>query len=381
MLFDLLGIYLVSWYTSITPGWKNIKYAILALTILFPCIVLSAEKTAPIEWHGYALAEDTSNLHGGIRNGSIYTVAGHLAAEIDTQTMDWWRGGKFVFGVLGIGQSHIQYFYTGAVQSPSSVTAQPEIKIANLAYEQEINNKLQIRLGIMDIDEHFNQSEVAIDLLNTSFTNTVSMAYGALLPTYPFPGIGAEIEYKNNDWILQAAVYQGNPRNQGSIFHRGFFALGEAVYKIQSASNNNIKYTAKFGIWNYYQPLRLQSFTNHGIYAIGEATWDSNWGPQFGFAIQGGANVYKTPSVPYSAAACFTITRLIAYRPKDSLNFALGRAWVYFDSFNKETYFEISYAMQIIENLKFIPDIQYFVEPTGIYPNAWVALARLTYTL
>lgn len=352
------------------------------ITILaaLPLAAFAAETPAssPLTWKGYVLAEDVSNLHGGLRTGSIQTGAGHLVANYDTAAANWWQGGTFVVGVLGIAQTHNQSLYTAAVQTPSNYSAVPEIRISDLNYKHTFNESFAFCLGVMDIDDEFNVTEVASDVLSSGLDNTIALASNVQLATYPFPGIGAYASIGKPILNLKLGIYQANPQHQHLIFKRGAFEIGELSSVLDGDKAINQSFTLKAGVWHNYQKLPWLRTKNNGWYLIGETTW-TGFERTLGAALNYGNSSSYVSSIPHSLAACFTVTGLIKSRAKDVLNIAAGRAWI--RGTNAENFYEVGYAIVITDKWTLTPDLQYITKPSGIYPNAWVGLLRLNYSI
>lgn len=350
------------------------------LVLLFP-LSIYAKLTSPWFLDGYAMGEAVDNMHGGIKTGTIATAAGRLTATYDTEIANWWHGGQFALGVLGIAQNHSQSQYTGAIQTPSSFSAFSEIRINDLAYQHSFNDSFMLRAGIMDMDDWFNINQVGLALCNAAFDNTLSLSGNAQIPTYPYPGFGAfaNIGFKKISLLL--GVFQGNPNHQDTVFERGQLVIAEMGTKFSSALYKTLlNYSAKVGVWGYQQNLTYVGLSDHGIYIIGEATWKTKASRKLGASIEFGFNPKKLHSITDSVAVSFSIGNLWQKRPNDSLNFGWGRAWEkglpHF-----ETFYECNYTIALTETINLVPDIQYFTHPGCRYANAWVGILRLIYTI
>lgn len=351
---------------------KPIKH-FLYLFLFFPLVCCA---NSPVVWRGYAMAENISNMHGGAQPGTIFTESFRLTAFYNTQQAGWWQGGQFAFGLLGIGQTHKQSLYTGALQPPSGFSGVPEIRITDLAYQQRFNKQFMLRAGIMDFDDYFNLIEVALPLANSGLTNTATINYNVQLATYPFPGFGAFAKIGDEKLFLLAGIFQGNPQHQSTVFQRGQLVILEGDAYIDTSQ---AEYKFKAALWDYQQPLKYIATTTKGIYGIAEATWNA-WQRKLQAGVTFGINP-KKPEVLYeSLAGCLVINGFIKQRPNDSLNFAMGRVWLY-GAEHPETYYEIGYTIRLLKDLTLTPDIQFFTHPGTIYENAWVGMLRLVYTL
>lgn len=352
----------------------------VTLALLFPFLTY-AKPTSPWFLDGYAMGEAVDNMHGGIKTGTIATAAGRLTASYDTDIANWWHGGQFAFGVLGIAQTHNQTQYTGAIQTPSSFSGISEIRINDLAYQHSFNDSFMLRAGIMDMDDWFNINQVGLALCNSAFDNTISMSGNAELPTYPYPGFGAFAKISLKKTSLLVGVFQGNPHHQDTAFKRGQLIIAELGSKFSNTlAKTLVHYSAKIGAWDYQQNLRSVGLSDSGIYLIGEATWKIKAGKKFGASIELGFNPKKQHAITDSVALSFSIGNLWQQRPNDSLNIGWGRAW-YNGQPNFETFYELNYTIALTRTINLVPDIQYFIHPGCQYQNAWVGILRLIYTV
>jgi carbohydrate-selective porin OprB len=348
--------------------------AIICLTIF--SIGIAQAKTSAVSWTGFAAAEDIDNIHGGIKSGSVLLATGEITATVDLQKAGWWDGGKVALGVFGLQQTHNQSLYTGSIQGPSNLTGVNEIKLSDLAYEQDFSNHFMARAGIMDIENYFNRTEVS-DYICNSAHHTGAWIANVQVPTTPFPGFGALGQYQDQTITAQVAIFQGNPQHQGSVFNRGYLLIGELAGTFTGNNKWSPNVTLKAGVWQYHQTLEWVGHSNHGLYGIVEAIWETQSGRTFDVALDLGTTPKKYGYVYDSFAIYFSMSKLLDFRPKDHLNAAVGSVWI--TNFDTETFVELSYSIHIIDNLRLIPDVQYFVKPSGIYPNAWVGILRLMY--
>lgn len=347
------------------------NFKALFILLFLPAICLS---NSDLRWLGYAMGEQISNMHGGLHTGTIYTEALRLTAVYDA-SKSLWRGSEFSLGVLAIGQTHKQYSYTAAIQPPSGFSGVPEIRITDLALAQTFDKYFSMRVGIMDFDDYFNLVEVALPLMNSALTNTATMNFNTQLATYPYPGFGAFAKMGSEKLFVLAGIFQGNPQHQGTLWQRGQLVIAEMDYFFDYKDAECI---VKGALWDYNQPLEYIGTTTKGIYAIAEMSKNMQ-GYTISSAINVGINPKKYNTVTHSVAACLLFGGIIPTRANDSLNFAIGRAWLE-GAQHPETYYEVGYTIKLIKDLYFTPDIQYFTHPDGQYPNAWVAILRLLYS-
>lgn len=370
------------------------KKLLITFLAIFVTFTAYANTKSPWVFKGYAVGEAVDNMHGGIKPGTILTAAGRLTATFDTEVAGWWRGGEFAFGVLGIGQTHGQTLYTGAIQTPSSMNGVSEIRINDLAYQHKFYSYVMLRAGIMDMDDWFNINETADLLLNTAFDNTIALSGNAELATYPYPGFGAMTQLGDRRLALLIGVFQGDPSHQHTVFKGGQLVIAEVSTHLGpdfmpeipqpkhlgGGINTDAHYILKFGLWDYQQNLEAIGNTDHGLYVIAETNWQTINGKKLSGSIEFGLNPKKYGTISDSLAASLSVGALLACRPDDSLNFGIASAWQKGQP-NAETVFEIGYDIQFIQGLVLTPDLQYITHPSGQYKNAWVGILRLAYTI
>lgn len=340
------------------------------------CATIYAHDT-PLSMLGYLCAESVSDLHGGVKTGTIFTEAARITAIYDTQKGFGLKGGEFALGVLAIGQTHRQSLYTPAFQTPSGYSGVPEIKFTDLAYQQRLNNFVLLKAGIMDFDDYFNVMEVATPLLNSAFTNTKTMDNNTQLATYPFPGFGAFTKLGTNDLFLLTGIYQGNPQHQGTVFKNGQLILAEldSFFTIQEVDN-----IFKIAYWDYHQPYDyVATIDDYGVYGIYQITWQA-LARKMSFAINLGLNPAKEDTIYTSFATCLIINGIFKIRPNDSFNLGLGRVLLESGP-HPETFYEAGYTIDLYRNFSITTDFQFYTHPGTEFKNAWVFIFHLNYNL
>ncbi len=338
-------------------GAPKVLQTILYALLFLPCACFA---NSDLIWRGYAMAENISNMYGGVQTGTIFTEALRLTAIYKTQSTGFWRNSEFGLGVLGIGQTHKQSLYTGALQPPSGFSGIPEIRITDLWYERKLNAQFMLRAGIMDFDDYFNLIEVALPLVNSGLTNTASLNYNTQLATYPFPGFGAFAKIGDQKQFILAGIFQGNPQHQDTVFRRGQLLILEVDKFIELAY---AEYILKAAVWDYQQPLEYIATTTKGVYAIAQARWNA-WQHKLEAGITFGINPKVAATIYESVAGCLIVKKPFKQRINDSLNFAIGRVWLE-GAEHPETYYEIGYTISLIKDLTLTPDIQFFTHPVG----------------
>jgi porin len=101
----------------------------------------------------------------------------------------------------------------------SNVEAPPTVRLFNLWIEQSLTNRINLRVGQFTAAQEFIVSKNADLFINSTFgwpmLNTQDLPSGG--PNYPEAGLGARLQVTFNDqFILHAAIFDGDPAGSGS---------------------------------------------------------------------------------------------------------------------------------------------------------------------
>jgi len=338
-------------------------YLLTIAALFFSSIVVAKDDVtvSPWTWNGSVKVEDIYNFNGGSRRGSVFD--GAAKGVYDTEAAKLWSGGQFTLGFLGFAQTHNQTLYTGAIQSPSNLSANNNEVRPYVSYQHKFSNITTARAGIIDLNDYFNVTEAAAGLLNASFGISPGLTVNNPTATYPYPGCGAMVELDGDKIGAQVGLFQGNPQHLYTVSHNGYMLIGEINAHIMPLL------TLKGGAWRYTQSNKSIGQPLSGMYIIAEALWDStNAAEQKGMFLQFSSSQKSVSIVPNSFGVGFIVGQLSA-----------GMTQVYVKGAAHEKIYEITYAIPIVDKLTLNPDLQYVVKPGGVYSNAIVGILRLTY--
>lgn len=330
---------------------------------------------SPLFWRGNLYFEDISNLHGGLKRDSVVDAEGDIAVDYNTETANLWCGGLFTLGGFGAYSSNDPEKFTGSVQEVSSIQVSSVARLSYLMYEQKWAEEWVARLGLMDMENYFNLTTEAYQLLNDSFSDLPTLSMNANVASYPYSGLGVMGSYHSDLVNVMAGLFQGDPQHTSTVFHEGYMAIIEVAKPYQFKTSEEFKMTLKGGIWHYQQPNPAVGHTTNGLYAISEFHWNEACGREWGAFLQFGASPQKINTVPYYAGLGIRSQGFFSSRKKDGFTFGIARAWL--QNVKPETVYEFVYLIQIMENVAIFPDIQYIVHPSGVHPNAFAGLVRL----
>ncbi len=326
---------------------------------------------------GFVALEDVSNFSGGLKSGSIINGIWHPI--VNYKFLDQANLASMRFGLLAITYTRNQQLYTGASQQVSNLSAQREVRVAELNYMQKFNESSAVRLGIMDLREYLNIYDIPKEFINSGFGTNRVMSNSTAVATYPYPGFGMVLTTVQGAYGLSVAVFQGNPQHQSTVLHDGVFCLEEGSLNADLQSKNFTKAYLKLGIWQYYQPNPTIGYSNIGMYLLGQIEAYAYENKQIVFLAQLGYGSKKANIVPYSLNAGITISNLIPARKNDKLSFGYSQIWI--RNASPEVVFEFNYMFSIHKNLFLKPDLQYIIKPNGTASNAFAGILRLVYNV
>lgn len=352
-------------------------FLVVGLTLVASVNVNAASSNSALAWHGYILGEDISNLHGGLKTGSIFNGNTEIVAFYDLQTR-FDHNALIKFGILGATCTQYQSLYTYAIQSPSSFLAPRGIKISDLSYQYNLSKKNKIIIGVMDMDDNFNITESASNLLNNAFFNTATLYANTQMATFPFPGFGAMASITQNQTTGMLGIYQGNPQHLSTVFYNGYMIIAEVDHAFNLTFSKYANYSIKGGAWLYQlsDPSIVFSTNARGLYLITQANWITEDARALAMFMNIGYSDQDIKYVPYSLSVGLRSDNIF-FGNKDSLSFGLGKIWV--ADLSSEVAYELAYATELYSGLVVTPDAQYIVKPSGFLPNAWIFMIRLSY--
>ena len=326
-----------------------------------------------------------ANPTGGVKQG--FGDGGRFGAimDADLATLTGWSGAKFHASIHGIYGTQFGATNLDNLMLVSNVEAPPTIRLFNLWIEQSLTSGINLRIGQFTAAQEFIVSKNADLFINSTFgwpmLNTQDLPSGG--PNYPEAGLGARLRVTFNDqFILRAAIFDGDPAGSGSNnpltsdkYGVAFrvndppFMIVEALYGYGGArligaqqnpnqegnglpaadeegprlatSPSALPGIIKIGAWYNAGSFPLQDFTQSGtlapqvrgdaaVYGLFEQTlWRMPGSPNraLGFFARGVAAPSDRSEIDRYADAGFTFRGPLAWRPDDVVGvaFAYGR--------------------------------------------------------
>ncbi len=325
------------------------------------------------------------NPSGGVKQGPGYDGRFAAIMDGDLQKLAGWSGAKVHASVHGIFGTQFSVANLDNLMLVSNVEAPPTVRLFNLWIEQDLTGRISLRAGQFTAAQEFIVSKNADLFVNSTFgwpmLNTQSLPSGG--PNYPEAALGARLQVIFNDqFILRAAIFDGDPAGSGSNnpvtsdkFGVAFrvndppFMIVEAVYGYGgarligaqqnpnqegdgvpavheagprlAASPSALPGVIKIGAWYNAGSFPLQDFSQSGrlppqvlgdaaIYGLFEQTlWRMPGSPNraLGFFARGVAAPSDRSEIDRYFDTGFTFRGPLASRPEDvvGLAFAYGR--------------------------------------------------------
>lgn len=322
-------------------------------------------------------ADSISNLSGGIRTGTALDSLLQLVGAMYGRVIGLPSHSRIGVSIIRIDSQLPSVKYVGDAQVVSNISAPAATRIYQLWYRQDLPGvPVRLRLGVMDLNLHFDVTESAGTLINSSFGFTPAITGNApAISTYPKPGYGAMVLWASGDTAARVGVFQGNALQRHTVFHGGHTLIGE--WQHLGAGSDHHPYTVKVGAWQCdcasgtAQGGRLQTWGGYGSVQLKLAT-------RGGYPASVFAHLAGTPSpdsiAPLAAAVGFTLPRPFPSRVNDLLSAGVTRENLH--HLPAETSYEATYVWGVSEHFSLQPDVQYVVHPSGIHPNAWVFMLR-----
>ncbi|MCR4881254.1 MAG: carbohydrate porin [bacterium] len=302
----------------------------------------------------------------------------NLSLELDTEKLNWYKGGRF-FILYQVGNSGINSMdYLGTYSDVNSFDPMRSInQISELYYEHSFKDDLfNIKVGKQDANMDFQALDTGFNFLNLAF----SFIDNTPMPLFPSQQMGVRARVKfPHDIYVQNGFYDGNlaiGANPKSFFtgSNNYFNISE-VYKQTNIGGKEGKYLV--GSWiktgKYDAFSGSEKRNNYGIYGgidqkiinrFEDKSGGVNLFGQFGYARRG------INDVPYYFGVGAVLNGVTQKRKKDAIGIAFG--WHQFDkqlkkaeNMTSEKVIELFYKIQLTNFLYIQPDFQYIIKPGG----------------
>ncbi len=216
------------------------------------------------------------NVSGGSRQGGAYDGVFEAEVTFDLEKLAGWKGGT-VYAAGYIIQGHgLSTYYLDNLLTITSVEADPQIRLGELWFQQSLfDDKVKVKVGQILADQNFTISDTAGLFVNSTFGWPGS--FGTDLPdggpAYPLATPGVQIILQPNEaWLLQAAIFNGNPSGNAGNYQGldfpvgdGYFAIAEVAYTYTPAGGGDFQASSyKFGAWYNSEDFENLNISDNG---------------------------------------------------------------------------------------------------------------------
>lgn len=347
---------------------------LLAIVLSSAFLSVAHADDAALSTSGRFDLDSQADVSGGLQSRPASSALFQWGGSLDTGVARWWPGGLIEFSIEGVRSDGNLPARTGAIQYPNNEWAPNFLRVYQLSYRQQLG-AAAVRVGIMDITQYFEVSDLSSLLQNSSFGLMPTLTANLNAPTFPNPGLGAMAEYRlSPEDLARAGVWQGNPPGLTGALNTGALWVGEIEHDWSDPGHDTPVSDLKLGVWHDRQSDPTIGPTTSGGYLVGETRWTQG-AQQWGLFVLGGISPANVNLVTQFLAAGFLVTGPFASRPQDQ--FSLGVSRVNLHAPAPETVLEAVYSWQLTPALALQPDVQRFWHPGGIHPSALVAGLRM----
>jgi porin len=331
------------------------------------------------------------NLRGGIQttDGAVYEGLLDLFVEFSTQAAGLWGGGSLFFLFQNKHGEEISTEYVGSFQPVTDMEALDLTQISELWYRQSfLDDRIWVKVGKQDANDNFAGVAYGLEFINSSvgFSPTIPLAsypdqdLGVVLGLVPMPLLSVNL-----------GVYTGGPDGSRSL-KGAFTGLDGPMVLVEPALRYEIggrPGDLRIGGWFDGTDTDKLDKDIPDPETVSEAygwylTWDQQlWGKHPGhvedehgiriFGQYGWAPSDRSLANHYLGAGVQCVG-LIQGRETDAFGVGLFHVWFTQEldlPKNTETAIEFFYKVQLFGFLYLKPDLQYYINPGGAYPDAF----------
>jgi porin len=344
-------------------------------------------------------ADPSTNVSGGLRQGTTVRTPVQAALDVDTERLLGWRGGRIHAGLQALEGRNATDELVGDLQGFNNVDSDRFRQLSELWLEQRLfAGKLRLKLGKADANADFARVESSGEFLNSSagYSPTIQG-----FPSYPDPAMSVGLFAEPVSWLsLGAGVYDGATHEgcHGRTGSRGFatffgapdafFYVGEAGVRFSLGGRAG---RLSAGAWHHSGTFEGFDGTTRrgasGTFAVLEQRLladPRDEGRGLDLFAQLGVSDGRYAEIDRHLSIGLAATGAVPGRPRDTAGLLLtsvtlsphcaeaGRS-------RRESVVELFYGFALRSWLVVKPDLQYILNPgAGGAADALVATARLT---
>lgn len=377
------------------------KNGLMILLLLNTVMGFSQEedmRTPAIQLNAVYKGDFVSNRNGGITTGTTYLGLADLFIGFDTQKAGLWKGGELLIHGANSHGGEPTTNLVGDFQGVSNIEAGNHTFLYELWYRQTIAS-FTATIGLQDLNVEFANSEVSSLFLNSSFGVHSVIAGNISAPIFPVtkPGLTLSADVSKR-FTLKSALYKGCPvdfdlnpynLNWNANYQEGLLWISEGQYEwTGNGKRNNVLKGGAF--YHQHCPESESDIAgqlseehvekDYGVYFVGEhhlsLTQDEGQGLKIFYQL--GISP-RNNNFGYFGTGC-SYSGLLSSKGSDILGLAMAKSMLTDAYGNNETTFELTYKIQLNDQIYLQPDLQYVMHPGGTdskLKNASVGFLRL----
>ncbi len=364
------------------------KSALLSLIIFFGIAVLlmsvnlkAQERVKYLSYEASYVGDFAANFSGGIKKGTNYLGTANIKLSFDTEAAGLWKGGTLFINGANTHGGEPTANLSGDFQGISNIEAGNNTYLYELWYRQDAEN-FGVIVGLQDLASEFVFTEHGSLFLNGSFGVHSIIADNVPSAIFPLTALGAQIHWMPlNGLLLKAGVFDGMPddfsKNKYNISWE--LSSGNGIFSIYEVNLNTEIFNALPGVLKagaYFHNSELTEYSNNGFYLTADQFVKEEKASVFLQAAVSPKN--KNNNYIYLGGG-MTYYGLFDSRPEDVFGFGAAYAGFASGYSRGETALEITYKVQLDENIFIQPDLQYIINPSGTeekLPDAFSGILR-----
>lgn len=332
-------------------------------------------RNSSIAFEASYVGDIINNITGGIQTGSTYVGMANIGMGIDFEKAGFWNGGFFYINTANTNGSSPSSELLGDMQVVSNIEAGEHTYIQELWFKQSMG-KLELTLGLQDLNVEFANIEHGALFLNSSFGILPTISANIPAPIFPLTALGMTAKWNISDrvsWLN--AVYDGEPTDFDSNPYntKWEFKSGDGLLAITELQFNpvinSLPATYKVGLFSHNHLLEKNipdslDHTINGVYGhIDQKLW-VNGNQCVGYFVQLGYCPSPMSEIISYFGGGITYSGMLKKSGEDTLGIAVANA-NFRGGQKSETTLELSYCIPLISNIFVQPDVQYIFNPAG----------------
>lgn len=379
---------------------KN-TFSLITITIISTSLfgqLESANKHKPLKISSSLIIDNIYNVDGGIKSG--YSTLGLFDFSVDYTPVanGFLKNTSFYAHLLKTGGHGASEKLIGDVQVASNIEGRVSRFVYEFYIKQTVKN-FSFSLGLHDLNTEFMASELAGEYINSSFGIFPAVSLNVPVSIFPVTSIGGIASYNTKSFDIVTGFYNLNHdyieedefNINNHLYEKGFLGVLELRYRLYITNG----LTGEYKIGGYYKDCHhnegkdeydeCSKEKNHGAYFIADqmiCALPKNY--SIGIFAQTGIAPSESNYVPDYYGAGISLKTLNKKLFPEFIGLAIGSVGL--NDFNehnelmnttRETAIELSIKKELFGRITLQPDIQYIMNPSGIYSNALLGILRL----